>query len=452
VSQRVLRATLLSVATLATAAACATSRPPAVAAAPKFPAYPAPDVPASLRVTREVRSRQDEAWRRLQAGDLRGAGRDFAVLLKQHPAFYPAEVGLGFVDLAGRDFKGATARFSAALARDSRYLPAWIGQAEAQIELNNDGQAIIAMERVLAIDPKREGVQSRLELLRFKQIQARIDEGRRARQAGRLDAAERALEDALALSPDSALILRELALVEARAGRVDEAEAHVRRSIQLDASDPDGHVALAQLLETRGRYRDAAAAFLRAAAIDPRAEWRAAAAALTEKADLAALPAEFGDLAAAPSITRAHVAAYLGIRLARLIETAPARPTTVASDVGRHWAAPWILPVTRAGVMNVYANHTFQPAAPVRRNDLAEIFARLLAIAGERRPAELAAWRAVRPRFPDLPATNVYYRAAAVVVSAGVMSVDGEGRFRATQPATGADLTKAVARLDQMSR
>jgi hypothetical protein len=163
------------------------------------------------------------------------------------------------------------------------------------------------------------------------------------------------------------------------------------------------------------------------------------------------LPAAFGDLATASTITRAHLAAYIGTRLGRLLAAAPGRPTAVATDVRGHWAAPWILPVTRAGVMSVYPNHTFQPGGTVRRGDLAQAASELVALASAGRPSELAGWRATRPTFPDLPSANVFYRAAALVVTAGVMNVEPDGRFRATAPATGAELVSVVTRISQLA-
>ena len=308
----------------AVAVACVPKTPPpAVVTSPRFPTYPQPEIPAALRASRDVVARHDLAWRRLQSGDLRGASRDFASLLKQQPTLYPAETGLGFVHLAGREFKTAASLFSAVVAREARYVPALIGLAEAQVGLNNDGQAIAALERVLAIDPKREAVRTRLELVRFRMVQSLIDEGRRARQANKLDVAEQAFEQALTISPASTLILRELAQVELLAGRADDAEGHVRQAIKLDAGDAEGHAALGDVLEARGRFRDAAASYRRAVSLDDRPEWRKLAGELSEKADMAALPREFGNLSGATTITRAHVAAYVGIRLGTLIEAAP---------------------------------------------------------------------------------------------------------------------------------
>src|SRR5262249_34731864 len=160
---------------------------------------------------------------------LPGARRDYSDILKRQPDFYPSLTGLGFVNLADKSFKTAAANFTAALAKNDAYLPAWIGQSEAQLGLNNDSDAIVAMEHVLALDPGREGVKSRLELVRFRQTQALIESGRRARLAGKLDEAQSDLDKALAVSPSSTAILRELTLVELKQNALDVAEEHARK-------------------------------------------------------------------------------------------------------------------------------------------------------------------------------------------------------------------------------
>ena len=56
----------------------------------------------------------------------------------------------------------------------------------------------------------------------------------------------------------------------------------------------------------------------------------------------------------------------------------------VITDIRTNWAATWIVTVTRAGVMDPLANHTFQPRAVVRRVDLAQVVSRLLARTAQR--------------------------------------------------------------------
>lgn len=436
---------------VALSAGCATRPPPVPPPAnvtPRFPGYMTPDVPAGLSAAPAIRDQHLVGWRRLQAGDLRGAEREFTAVLKRSPAFYPAETGLGYARLADRDFRRATARFSAALQHDADYLPALVGLADAQLEEGDDLGAIETMERILRVDPARESVRTRLELLKFRQVQALIESGRRAREANRLEESQSLLERALKMSPQSAVILRELSLVELRRGAHDTAEEHARRATQLDPFDALTHAALGEVLEARGRFVDAAESFARAAAIDT--SYRGRVERLREKVEEAAVPPEFRDLPAAISVTRAQLAAVIGMRLGRLIDQAPKRAPVVATDVRGNWAAPWIVRVTQAGVMEISPNHTFQPAATVRRGDLARVVTQLLALAAAGRP-DFAKWQTARPRFTDLPPSNLFYRPAALAVAAGAMAmVDGD-RFQAIRPATGAEVMAAMARIEQIA-
>ena len=437
-----------------TVAACAPKAPPPpppTGIAPRYPHFPTPEIPASLKVAADISDRHAIAWRRLQAGDHRGAQRDFLELIKRLPSFYPAETGLGYVHLAERQFKSAATRFTTATAANPRYLPAWLGQVEAQLGLESDPGAIAALERVVALDPKRESARTRLDLLRFKQLQVVLEAARRAKQANRLPEAQRTLEDALALAPNSNLVLRELAVVEHARGALDAAETHIRRAIQIEPADPESYAALGAILEASSRYRDAAAAYTKAASIDPRPAWVDTAAALKEKAINASIPAEFRELPAAPSVTRAQLAAFIGIRLEELITAAPKRVAAVATDIRNHWANEWILSVTQAGVMDIFANHTFQPESLVRRSDLAQIVGQLLRLALGAKSPELARWRAERPKFADLPTTHLSYGAAALAVAANAMSAQTGDRFAATRPATGRDVVTAIARIDQLA-
>ncbi|MEO7190612.1 MAG: tetratricopeptide repeat protein [Vicinamibacterales bacterium] len=448
-SRRPLSQHLVALMLVCAAASCATkpARTPAAAAPPAYATYPPPDVPTDLPISATLRERHLAAWQRLQAGDLRTASREFAEVLKRAPAFYPAETGLGFADLASRNYKSASSHFSAALAAADRYLPALVGQAEALLALNRDPDAIAVMERILLVDPQHDAIKSRLELVRFRALQNLVDSGRKARAAHKTDDALKLLEQALAISPSSTLILRELALAHSEAGHLAEAEEALQKAAALEPQEAEWPALLGGMLEAQQKFGGAADAYAKAAALEPRPEWRTKVVELRTKADLAALPPEFAQIGSASTITRADAAAYIGINLKTLIDRAPKRATDVATDALHHWAAPWILPVTRAGIMTIYPNHTFQPAATVRRADLAAIVAQLLRVATTANPAELTRWQAGRPRFADLPATNTLYRPAALAVAAGAMSADADNRFSPTGSATGADLASAIHRI-----
>jgi tetratricopeptide (TPR) repeat protein len=438
-----------ALALLLAAAACATNPPvaPPANVPPKFPEFERPDPPPELQAPPEVRDLHQLGWRRLQAGDLRGAERDFATVLKRAPEFYPAHAGLGYADLAEREAADAATDFEAALRTNPRYLPALLGLADAQLALE-DLAAVATMERILEVDPARDAIRTRLDLLRFRQVQSLIEDGRRAREANRLEESQSLLERALTLSPSSAVILRELALVELRRDALEAADAHARRAVALDPFDAETHAALGLVLEARGDVAGAAASYSRAAAIDSR--YRERVERLRGRLAVDATPEELKALPTAPTVTRGTLAALIGTRLEPVIAGAPVRATTVATDVGGHWAAAWIVRVTQAGVMEISPNHTFQPAATVRRGDLARVVAQLVGLAAANR-SELGRWRAARPRFTDLPPSNLFYASAAIAVASGAMAAGGD-RFEPLRPATGAEVIAAIARVEQLAR
>ncbi|HXT69899.1 MAG TPA: S-layer homology domain-containing protein [Vicinamibacterales bacterium] len=427
--------------------ACA-SAPPRTGSGVAFPDLPAPDIPARLSIAAPLRERHLQAWKQLQANDLRAATATYAEVLKGQPSFYPAETGLGLVAIAQRQYRPAIARFTAALARDARYLPALRGLVAAEVAVEDFDAAVSALERVIAIDPSREAERTRLELLRVRQVQLLTESGRRARSAGRHGEAADVFTRALAISPASATLMRELALEELAAGKAAEAEARVRKALQLESSDAETHAALGAILEARGRLAEAAGAYGRAAAID--SKWKSKAESARDRSEKSGLPDELRDLGTAQTVTRGDLAGLIGIRLATVLDRAAKRAPVVATDIRTHWAAVWIAAVTQAGVMDVYTNHTFQPAAVVRRSDLAQVASRLIPPALTSKPAELTKWQAARPQLADLPATNAGYRSAALAVTAGVLTLDDAGRFQGARAASGAEVVAAVARIRQL--
>jgi tetratricopeptide (TPR) repeat protein len=438
------------------AAACVSAPPAPAIRSGRVPAYPQPTVPEALQASPAVGAFEG-AWGRFVSGDVAGASRDFDAILKGTPTFYPAETALGYVALFEQQPKLAVSRFAGVTGRDERYLPAWLGTVEGQLALGDSDAAIAALERILEIDPTRETERTRLELLRLKQVQTLLEAGREARREGRTAEADRVLTRALAIAPGSGPVLRELAWTRIAAGRPAQAETLARQAVAADAGDAQALAALGEALDALGRTDEAQSAYARAAAIDSR--WKVQADALRDKAAMAALPEEMRGLPTTQAVTRAQVAAVIASRLHGVLQRAASRPPVIATDVRESWAASAILEVTQAGVMDLFANHTFQPGARMVRADLAEVMARLTDLVLAAKPAELARLRAIQPRFADLPASHLSYRAAALAVAAGTMSArtaGGRGEtptgdsFRPTDAASGGELLAAVGRLEQL--
>jgi tetratricopeptide (TPR) repeat protein len=395
-------------------------------------------------------------WRFLQADDLRNAERTFQDGLKQAPALYPAQTGLAYVALARRDHDRAVAAFDAALKAEPRYVPALIGKGQALLALNRDTDALAAFEAALAADGSKTipeevaaDIRRRIQVLQFRGLQDLIEGARSAAAGGRLEEARLAYGRAIDASPDSAFLHRELGLVERKRGQNTTALEHFRRATTLDPDDAASLVQIGELLEQQQDFAGAAAAYRKAAAVLPSADLSRRIAAIEERVRESRLPAEFLAIGKADEITRGDLAALIGIRLEPVLRGAPPREV-VMTDVRGHWAEAWITQAARAGVLEAFPNHTFQPRQRVRRADLAGAVSRVVALLAERMPA-LRVHLTARPPIADMPATHLNYPAASVAVSAGILPLVDGNRFQVARAVTGAEAVAAIDRLQTLA-
>jgi tetratricopeptide (TPR) repeat protein len=434
---------------LALTAACAarTVPPPAVTilAHPEF-VYPA--VPPAMQRTFGA-EHVDLGWRYLQIDDLRGADREFAAALKSSARLYPANAGQGFVALARRDFDRAMMAFDAALGAERAYVPALVGRGQALLALRREREALAAFEAAQAVDTSLTDVRQRAEVLRFRGLQDVIEEARSAAKSNRLPEARSAYERAIAASPDSAFLYRELGVLERRAGNVDQALTRLRRATELDPLDAMAFVQVAELLESRQDLAGAEAAYRKAVDLDPSPELETRLATVAKSAREAGLPAEFKAALAAAQITRGDLAAFIGIRLESIVQAAQVRQV-VMTDLRGHWAAPWITRVAGAGILVPFENHTFQPNASVRRGDLAVAVSRVLTLVASGDPA-LRARLAQRPAIADVNRRHVQYAAAAAAVASGVMPLLDGDRFQVGRPVSAAEAMDVLDRVRALS-
>ena len=418
---------------------------PPTPGAPKYADFVFP-VPATTFPADVVQQHQ-AAWDTLQAGDGRGAERRFAALLKRAPDFYPAHAGLGYVAMARDNMKMAIGHFDRALALNGTYAPALAGKGQAHLALNERGAALASFDAALAADPSLSSIRSAADVLRFQVLQSGVAEARKAADAGRFPEARAGYEAAIQASPESPFLYRELAMVEFRAGAIETAAKRIEKALALEPNDARNHVVLADIMEASGNTAGALQSLQKAVAIEPSEALDRRIESLRDKVALAAMPPEYRAIESAETITRAQLAALIGVRLDALVKSAMRRPPTVITDVRAHWAFQWILRVTQAGFMDVYPNSTFQPNATATRLQLVTAANGILNFIAAQKPSVAAAWTNARPRFSDLPAGNANYGAAARAVSAGVVQTVDKDSIQLSKPVTGPEAISAVDRL-----
>jgi tetratricopeptide (TPR) repeat protein len=434
---------LLLVAVLS---ACAPKSPPPPAS-PLFPDFVRPPVAANAPAA--AVADLDQAWNQLQAGNMAGAERTYGRVLQQAPRNGTALTGRGYIALARDDADAAVARFDEALAGSPELAAALVGRGQALLRLDRPADALGSFEAAARADPALN-LTARIETLRFRVVEDNLARARSLAERSDWDGARAAYEQTLAASPDSAVLYRELASVERRAGLTAEADAHLGRALELDPTDRATHLLLAEIREEGGDFDGAIAAYEAAVRLEPSAEIEARLARARERADLARLPEQFRTLSARPEASRADLAVALALRVPGLLARAPARPTPVITDLRGHWARPWILTAVRSGVLDAFPNHTFQPAAEIRRADLADAVARVLALLSASGDRRVSRWQQETPQFTDLAPAHPAYRAAAEATASGVLT-DVDGAFRAGAIVSGQDVLDAVQALQRLA-
>lgn len=449
-SSAIARALLIAAVALG-AATCATRTPPTVAGGAVV--WRQPDVPRMLSDRAADVAAYDAAWSRIRSGDVRGGERALSDLVKRATGFYPATTSLGELRLQRQQFREAAALFGQALTVDPAYLPALVGLVDARLGVGDDPGALDALHALLAVDPTRADAQSRVAVIGLRVSQAELTAAETARTAGRLDEAEARLLRALAATPENGAVLRALATVALEKGAPELAERRAREAVAIDPQDAAALALLGDAQDAQGRVGEAAASYARALAIAPNPAWSARRSALQARSDVLSLPAGYQAIAGAASVTRAQVAAMLGVRLAGVLDRARVRSTEIVTDARGHWASAWILPVVRAGWMDARPNHTFEPAALVRRAELAQVVLAVLeeAARARRAPLDVAAATA-RSAFADMARSHAAFRAAAMAVSAGIMDVDGSNRFQPAGMVSGRELIEVIGRLERRAQ
>src|SRR5262249_20784101 len=155
---------------------------------------------------------------------------------------------------------------------------------------------------------------------------------REAARLGRFDEAVQAYTTAIAASPDSPFLHRELAAVLRQQGAADAALEEFGKAAALDPTDAKSLAQIGEILESHGEFDRAAESYAAALAIEPDGDVERKLEELRSKSALALLPAEYRAIDQAPQITRGDLAALIAIRLGPLLQSTPRNEAALITD------------------------------------------------------------------------------------------------------------------------
>lgn len=393
----------------------------------------------------EMSSRDEKTlrrgWEDILAGQTARAEQAVGRLAASRPDLAPARVVLGFAALRANRLKDSAAIFSAVISAQPNDVAALVGLASVKRKQGLLDQALPLYLRAERLRPKDAALGRRASEVKLAVAEAAIAKAGALSAEGKKAEAIVMLQRAIEVAPELSPVRLELADLLVESGRRTEA-----LSVLGAAQDADRNIAIriASIRFEDGDLDGAEMALRRGLReVGEDAEAAALLARIKDRRASLALPEPLRAIGDAPRITRAELAALVVERVEALKSRPPAARNEVASDLSRTWARPQVLRALELGLMDVYPNHTFQPAGVVRRGELAVVAARVL---------DLVGWgRSNGPAPRDMSPSHLQYSSVVRVVGAGVMQNAASGAFEPWRIVTGAEAKAVVEALARLS-
>jgi tetratricopeptide (TPR) repeat protein len=342
--------------------------------------------------------------------------KDLDKILKKQKTFDPALTIKGYTALYKGNDAAASQEFTKALSLNPKNRIALYYLAELAYAHNEYSRAADLYSRLLAIDTSRSDAETK----RQRALLLAIDELVRS--------ADRAVVDS----------------------RLTEAEDFYRRSLRIAPNEPTLHARLADLLDRQNKKAEAESEHKIAEALSPRN------AARTRTVDATKVdgpkPDSLEDLGRwgsdietfhlirnAQTVTREQFAMLI-LRYFPQTSEFRQRPQ-ILTDIQNSSAKSEIQTIAGVGLIEPFPNHTFGPASPLTRSELATALARLSRLLG------LSPQSKSQIPASDVAPTNAQYPEIQLALGYGLVAVENSGSFNLSGYVSGQEAVSAADRL-----
>jgi tetratricopeptide (TPR) repeat protein len=433
------RALALALALALFSGACATMAPRA--ATPMEWVIEDPAAAATAALSLDDRITVQEAWNHLRQGRADRARKVMTRWSQMNPFYFP---GLGYAALLEGDLAGAEANFQAAVQRTPDMVLAHVGLGQAYQKAGRPEAAFKSYLEALKYEPDHTFAGREAESLRTRLVETTLAEAAAAAGAGRMGEAKESYLNVLEYAPklqDAHLALARIYLKEKNTAG---ALFHLKTA---NANDPKDTAVLrdyAEALFQSNQIPRGLEIYERLVELDPQDKAaRDRLETLKTRLGIVDVPSQYQAISGLAAVTKEDVSALIAVKFRDFLAQAEAKPPVIV-DITTSWARSQIVKVASLGILEVYANHTFQPTKTLTRGEMAEAIVRLVDQL-KRRGAKIVAQIPLdRIRIADVPQEHSYFQSIAQIVSYQVMDLAADGNFKPELTMSGAEAIKVL--------
>lgn len=418
------------------AIACATVPPPP-------PSFYFEGLPQALTavMTLEERLLAEEAWGYIRQGKGDKATRSLSRLSPENPLTY---IGFGYVALLGEDLASAEAYFQAALNKSPELTLARIGLVQVCEQTGKEEMAFNELREILKLNPAHAWAKEKYEALKTTKTERAIEEAEAAVAAGDLEKGKESYLRALHYSPEFVPAHVALATLYKKERKFSNALVHLQAAV---ASEPQNKKLLenyASTLEDAGQLEKSLDIYERLLALDSsNRNVQQKIESLRNRLGIYEIPSRYTEIPLTEAVTREEVAALVAVKFKDVLAEPTPQPPIII-DISTSWASRFILKVTALGLLDVYANHSFQPRKTVTRAEMADLVSRIIRSLEERGHRFHRQIPMERIQVQDVTPEHLGYLPIIQVLSYQIMDLYPDRSFRPDQPISGQEAIRIL--------
>ena len=332
--------------------------------------------------------------------------------------------------------------FKAALVAHPDLALIHIGLAQIYSETGRENSAFTELRNIVRLEPDHPWAKPKYEAIKSKKTDEAIREARAFVAAGEIENGKSSFLRALFYSPTSVDAHYSLADIYNKENNPQSALVHIKAASTYDPENTDVLKLYGDLLFSVQDFKNSLRIYEKLILKEPEdTQIKERLESIKSRLGIFELPSQYDSIPSSEAVTKEDVAAVIGVKFKDFIDD-PAEQPPIIVDIATSWAAKFILKLTTIGLIDVYANHEFQPKKILNRAEMAEILVRLILYLDEKGETFIQQIPLNRIQIADVTPSNFYYQPILTIISYDIMSLFPDKTFRPDAPISGREVLR----------
>lgn len=383
----------------------------------------------------------EEAWENLRQGRGDKAQKLISKLGTESPFYY---AGMGYASLLLTRLSDSENYFKHALQNYPDMTLAHIGLAQVYQKTGNDDLAFVEFREILKREENNTWAQQSYEVLKERKTAESLDEAKTFLAHQDVEKSKEAFLKALYYSPQSTAAHLSLAEIFKKEDNLKNALVHLKAASTIEPDSKSILNAYAETLYEAEDYPRSLEVYERLLDLEPENDnIQIRVKTLKNRLGIFELPSQFDAIPASEAITKEEVAALIEVKFKDTLDEPKTQPPIII-DISTSWASKYILRAASLGLLDVYANHTFQPKKIVTRAEMADVLCKLINYLKRKNYVFISQIPPEKIQISDVSPDNYYYQPILRIISYAIMNLSAGRTFNPDLPVSGQEAIRLL--------